>query len=194
MIQPIAQVENPRLIRCIRFVLVCADVIELQSVDSVGSIQRLLVPAIAGAQPVFLTDGKCVCDPARFAPAQEIHCDIRIDCLGIGGKLKPCAACDVGRLIGRTLGGWLCAGRRVDIGTQFKLDVRQAGTIIFLEQQAHDLLVCLRMLCLVVQEQSGGIVSADAAESPVACSRIFVCLSSVRNDFHWCCITAVHQL
>ncbi len=95
MVKPIPQKENPRLIRCICFVLICTDKIKLQAVKLIRCFQCLLIPSITGIQTVLLTDCERSCDPCRIAPANEIQCDIWIDRLCIRSKLESSPSCDI---------------------------------------------------------------------------------------------------
>ena len=186
VVQHVPQVEDPRLVRCIRFVLVCTDIVEFQPVHRISCVQCFLVPAVSGTQSVFLTDDKRICDPLRLAPAEHVDGNIRIDCLGICGKLESGTACHVCRFIQGTLGAGLCAGGGIDICSQFQLDVCQTCTIILLKQQPHDLLIGMRVFYFIVQQQAGGIVAADAAQSTITSGRVFICLCAVCKDFHRC--------
>ena len=186
VVQHVPQIEDPRLVRCIRFVLVCTDIVEFQPVHRISCVQCFLVPAVSGTQSVFLTDDKRICDPLRLAPAEHVDGNIRIDCLGICGKLESGTACHVCRFIQGTLGAGLCAGGGIDICSQFQLDVCQTGSIILLKQQPHDLLIGMRVFYFIVQQQAGGIVATDTAQSAITSGRVFICLCAVCKDFHRC--------
>ena len=194
MIQAIAQVKNPRLIWCIRFILICTDVIEFQAIHCISSVQRFFIPAIARTQAVFLADGKRLGNPSWFAPAEHIYRDIRIDRFCICCKLKACTSCYICRFICRTFAAWFSSGRRVNIRAQFDLNVSKSRTIVFLKQQAHDFLIGMGMLHLIIQQQAGGVVTGYTAKAAVRCGRVFVGLCTVCNNFHRRCRSALYQI
>ena len=135
---------------------------------------------------MFLADSKRSGNPCRFSPAEQIQRNIWIDGFGICCKLKPCSTGHICPFFGGSLGCRFCSARRIDIRTQFQLDMRQANPIIFLKQQPHDFFVFFWMFNFIIQQQTRGIIRRNTAQPTICGSRIFVCLCPVCDNLHGC--------